>query len=68
MPYRLDIHSSNLRQECITAMSDFFRFERHIPAPLLFVESAQKDIHLMMQLPFGSILIFTAVRALTFVD
>jgi len=43
-------------------------FEGYIPSPLLFVQTAQEYIHLMVLLTFSTILAFKANSALAFVD
>ena len=43
------VHTGNLRQPFGAAMPDA-GFQRYVPAPLLFVEPTQKDIHAMVVL------------------
>jgi hypothetical protein len=55
-PDGFHIHSGDERQEAIATVTRFLGLQRYVPAPLLFVQAAQKDIHLVMDLPFRMIL------------
>jgi hypothetical protein len=58
------IHPGDLRQQCITAMADLFGLQGHEPATLLFVQAAEKYIHLMMQLSVRMVCRLQAVATL----
>jgi hypothetical protein len=64
----LHIHPGDLRQQRITAMADLFGLQGHEPAPLLFVQAAEKYIHLMMQLSVRIIRRLPAVATLAGMD
>ena len=49
-------------------MTDLIGFEGYIPTPLLFIQTAQEHIHLVVLLTFSTILAFKANSALAFVD
>ena len=49
-------------------MTSFLGFERDIPAPLLFIEPSEKQVHLLVKEFVGMGLVVQAVRALTNID
>ena len=61
------IHSGDLRQEAIATVTYLLGLQRCKPAPLLFVQSAKKNVHLMMLLPTRMILRMDTIWTLAFV-
>jgi hypothetical protein len=53
---RLDVHPGDLRQQRVAAMADLHRFQRHVPSPLLLIQTTQQQVHLSMNRLVGMIL------------
>lgn len=47
-PDGFHIHPGDQRQEAIATVTYLLGLQRYIPTPLLFVQAAKKNIHLMM--------------------
>jgi hypothetical protein len=62
------IHPGDLRQQRITAMADLFGLQGHEPPTLLFVQAAEQQIHLMMELAVRMIGRLQAVATLAGMD
>src|SRR5215204_1138059 len=62
------MHPRDLPEQSVTTLTLFLRFQRHIPATLLLVQSTQKNIHLMMKLPIRMIFGLQARLTLAFVN
>ena len=45
-------------------MSQSVGFDRHIPTPLLFIQAAQQEIHLLMKSLIGMLTALLTVRTL----
>jgi hypothetical protein len=58
-----NIHPRDLREQPVTTATLSLGFQRHISTTLLLIQTAQKDIHLMMKLPIR--LIFGLQASLT---
>jgi hypothetical protein len=52
LPNGLHILPCDLRQQFVASISHSFGLHSGIPAPLLLIQSAHQQIHLVMQLPF----------------
>jgi hypothetical protein len=50
-PDRFHIQACYLRELLITATSNALGFKRNVPSPLLFIQTAQENIHFVMELP-----------------
>jgi len=48
-------------------MTNLFGLQNNVPAPLLFIQAAEKFVHLMVQVPLWLIFRLLAVWALAFV-
>jgi hypothetical protein len=55
-PDGLRIQAGNECQEAIATVTHLLGLQGDVPAALLFVQAAQKDVHLMMDLPIWLIL------------
>lgn len=62
---RLQVHPGDLGQQRVSAMPHLHGFQRHIPTPLLLVQTAEQQIHPTMDQPLPMIAAFSAGEALT---
>jgi len=58
------VQPRDLREQTKATMSQSVGFHRHIPTPLLFIQAAQQEIHLLMKSLVGMLTALLAVRAL----
>jgi hypothetical protein len=58
----------DLRKETISAMADLHGFQSNVPATLLLIEPAEKQIHAAMPFLVGMVFRGTATRALALVQ
>jgi hypothetical protein len=66
---RLLVEARNLRHQHVASVSDPIGLQGHEPPALLFVESAQQDVDLLVQRPVWMLYLFVlAVLALTLMD
>lgn len=61
------IQAGNECQEAIATVTHLLGLQCDVPAALLFVQAAQKDIHLVMDLPIRLILRLQTIWTLAFV-
>jgi hypothetical protein len=63
-----DMHSCDLRQQGRAAVSQLLGLQAHVPAALLFIQPAEQQVHLMMQLLVWMIARLLAVWTLTLMN
>lgn len=66
-PDGFHIQAGNECQKTIATATHLLGLQRYVPAALLFIQAAQKDVHLVMDLPARMILRLQAIRTLAFV-
>jgi hypothetical protein len=62
---RLFIQARDLREQALSTWTNALGLQRHLPAPLLFIQAAQQQIHLPMQLLIRMRRVLLAMRTLT---
>jgi len=60
-----DIQAGDLRKEHIATVTHLFGLQGYVPTPLLFIQAAEKQVHLMMKLPIRMLLGLATLWALT---